>query len=103
VRESVNSFMSAISRIRLQKSFKSPLAFVSSSGVLIDLSLAALAPVPVVAGYSISKAAAFNLRQSLRALLTGQGVAVHAVLLGPVEGAVKSAGQARGQSSLFPR
>jgi short-subunit dehydrogenase len=35
--------------------------------------------------YSISKAAAFALSQSLRALLAGQGVAVHAVLSGPVD------------------
>jgi len=35
--------------------------------------------------YSISKAAAFNMMQSLRALLAGQGVAVHAVFLGPID------------------
>jgi short-subunit dehydrogenase len=35
--------------------------------------------------YSISKAAAFSLSQSMRALLTGQGVRVHAVLSGPVD------------------
>ena len=36
-------------------------------------------------GYSISKAAAFSLTQSLRALLAGQGVTVHAALPGPVD------------------
>ena len=35
--------------------------------------------------YSISKAAAFSLSQSLRALLAGRGVSVHAVLTGPVD------------------
>src|SRR6266566_2502907 len=35
--------------------------------------------------YSISKAAAFSLTQSLRALLAGRGVRVHAVLTGPVD------------------
>jgi NAD(P)-dependent dehydrogenase (short-subunit alcohol dehydrogenase family) len=35
--------------------------------------------------YSISKAAAFSLSQSLRALLAGQGVTVHDVLAGPVD------------------
>jgi NAD(P)-dependent dehydrogenase (short-subunit alcohol dehydrogenase family) len=41
--------------------------------------------LPVIPSYSISKAAAFNLTQSLRALLAGQGVSVHAVVLGPVD------------------
>ena len=49
------------------------------------LSLAALASVPVIPAYSISKAAAFSLTQSLRALLAGRGVSVHAVLTGPVD------------------
>jgi NAD(P)-dependent dehydrogenase (short-subunit alcohol dehydrogenase family) len=35
--------------------------------------------------YSISKAAAFSLTQSLRAFLAGQGVRVHGVLAGPVD------------------
>ena len=41
--------------------------------------------MPVLPAYSISKAAAFSLTQSLRALLAGQGVRVHAVLTGPVD------------------
>ena len=49
------------------------------------LSLAALAPVPVIPGYSISKAAALSMTQSLRSSLAGRGVAVHAVFLGPVD------------------
>ena len=49
------------------------------------LSVAAFAPVPIVPAYSISKAAAFSLSQSLRALLAGRGVSVHAVLAGPVD------------------
>ncbi len=47
--------------------------------------LAALAALPVIPAYSISKAAAFNMTQSLRALLAGQGVTVHAVVLGPID------------------
>ncbi len=62
-----------------------PLLKRSKGAIVNNLSLAALAPVPVVPGYSISKAAAFNLTLSLRALLTGQGVAVHAVFLGPID------------------
>ncbi|MDQ3786949.1 MAG: SDR family NAD(P)-dependent oxidoreductase, partial [Actinomycetota bacterium] len=49
------------------------------------LSLAAVAAVPISPAYSISKAAAFSLTQSLRATLAGQGVGVHAVLPGPVD------------------
>jgi short-subunit dehydrogenase len=45
----------------------------------------ALAPVPLTPAYSISKAAAFSLTQSLRALLAGRGVRVHAVLTGPTD------------------
>jgi NAD(P)-dependent dehydrogenase (short-subunit alcohol dehydrogenase family) len=57
-----------------------------SRGTIVNvLSLAALAPVPLDPTYSISKAAAFSLTQSLRAALAGRGVAVHAVLAGPVD------------------
>ncbi len=57
-----------------------------SRGALVNVgSVTALAALPVVPAYSISKAAVFNLTQSLRALLAGQGVSVHAVLAGPVD------------------
>ncbi len=57
-----------------------------SRGAIVNvLSLAALASVPVIPAYSMSKAAAFSLSQSLRALLVAQGVSVHAVLAGPVD------------------
>ena len=45
----------------------------------------ALAPLPLTPAYSISKAAAFSLTQSLRAVLAGRGVSVHAVLTGPTD------------------
>ena len=41
--------------------------------------------MPFSPAYSISKAAAFSPSQSLRALLAGRGVRVHAVLTGPVD------------------
>jgi len=57
-----------------------------SRGAIVNVSsLAALASVPVMPAYSISKAAAFSLSQALRALLAEQGVSVHAVLAGPVD------------------
>jgi short-subunit dehydrogenase len=46
----------------------------SKGAIVNNLSLAGLAPLPIIPSYSISKAAAFNLTQSLRALLAGEGV-----------------------------
>ena len=62
-----------------------PLLKRSKGAIVNNLSLMALAPLPAVPAYSISKAAAFNMTQSLRALLAGQGVTVHGVFLGPVD------------------
>ena len=63
-----------------------PPALTRSAGAIVNnVSLAALAPIPLTPAYSISKAAAFSLTQSLRILLAGQGVRVHAVLTGPVD------------------
>jgi NAD(P)-dependent dehydrogenase (short-subunit alcohol dehydrogenase family) len=62
-----------------------PLLKRSKGAIVNNLSLVALAPLPVVPAYSISKAAAFNMTQSLRALLASQGVTVHGVFLGPVD------------------
>ena len=62
-----------------------PLLTRSRGAIVNHLSLAALAAVPFSPAYSISKAAAFSLTQSLRTLLVGRGVRVHAVLTGPVD------------------
>jgi len=62
-----------------------PLLKRSKGAILNNLSLAGLAPLPIIPSYSTSKAAALNLTQSLRALLASQGVTVHAVVLGPVD------------------
>jgi NAD(P)-dependent dehydrogenase (short-subunit alcohol dehydrogenase family) len=62
-----------------------PLLIRSRGAIVNNLSLNALAPLPIIPSYSISKAAAFNLTQSLRALLAGRGVRVHAVLTGPTD------------------
>jgi len=62
-----------------------PLLRRSKGAIVNNLSLAALAALPIVPAYSISKAAAFNMTQSLRAFLAGQGVTVHAVILGPID------------------
>jgi len=61
-------------------------ALIRSKGAIVNnLSVTALAPLPLIPSYSISKAAAFSLTQSLRAFLAGQGVRVHAVLTGPTD------------------
>jgi len=55
-------------------------------GAIVNvLSVTALAALPFIPAYSISRAAAFSLSQSLRALLAGQGLSVHAVLTGYVD------------------
>ncbi len=62
-----------------------PLLIRSQGAIVNGLSLASFASVPVMSAYSVSKAAAFSLTQSLRALLAGHGVRVHAVLTGPTD------------------
>jgi NAD(P)-dependent dehydrogenase (short-subunit alcohol dehydrogenase family) len=62
-----------------------PLLTRSHGAVVNILSVNAFAPLPLIPAYSISKAAAFNLTQSLRTLLAGPGVGVHAVLTGFVD------------------
>jgi NAD(P)-dependent dehydrogenase (short-subunit alcohol dehydrogenase family) len=60
-------------------------ALTRSGGAIVNIgSIAALAPIPITPAYSVSKAAAFNLAQSLRALLARR-VRVHSVLSGPVD------------------
>jgi NAD(P)-dependent dehydrogenase (short-subunit alcohol dehydrogenase family) len=61
-------------------------SLMRTRGAIVNvLSVTALASLPIIPAYSISKAAAFSLTQSLRSLLAGRGVRVHAVLTGPVD------------------
>lgn len=62
-----------------------PLLKRSNGAVINNISISALAALPISPGYSISKAAALSMTQSLRALLRGKGVTVHAVLTGLVD------------------
>ncbi len=62
-----------------------PLLTRSRGAIVNNVLLMAFAPLPLTPAYSISKAAAFNLTQSLRALLAGRGVRVHAALTGPTD------------------
>jgi NAD(P)-dependent dehydrogenase (short-subunit alcohol dehydrogenase family) len=61
-------------------------ALTRSQGTIVNnVSMMAFAPFPLTPAYAVSKAAAFNLTQSLRALLAARGVKVHAVLTGPTD------------------
>jgi hypothetical protein len=62
-----------------------PLLKRSKGAIVNNISTVALAALPIMPGYSISKAAALSMTQSLRALLPSQGVTVHATLTGPVD------------------
>jgi len=62
-----------------------PLLTRSHGAVVNVVSLSAVAAVPVMPAYSVSKAASLSVTQSQRALLTRQGVSVHAVLPGPID------------------
>lgn len=95
-------------------------SLTSRRGAVVNVvSLGALAAVPVLPAYSVSKAAALSLTQSLRALLAGGGVSVHAVLPGPIDTDMVRAleipktppedvacatldGVARGEEEIFP-
>lgn len=57
----------------------------AQGSVVNVLSLGAIAPVPVLPAYAVSKAAAASLTQSQRALLLTGGVSVHGVYAGPID------------------
>ena len=61
-------------------------ALTRSHGAVVNIvSLGAVAAVPVLPAYSVSKAASLSLTQSLRALLAARGVSVYAVMPGPID------------------
>jgi NAD(P)-dependent dehydrogenase (short-subunit alcohol dehydrogenase family) len=62
-----------------------PLLTRSQGAVVNVISDSALTPVPFVPAYSMSKAAAFSLTQSMRALWAARGVSVHAAMAGPID------------------
>ena len=62
-----------------------PLLKRSGGAVVNVLSVAGIGALPIIPAYSISKAAAASMTQSLRVLLAGEGVTVHAVFPGPID------------------
>ncbi|MEU0502128.1 SDR family NAD(P)-dependent oxidoreductase [Nocardia sp. NPDC005998] len=62
-----------------------PLLTRSQGAIVNNISMNGIAAFPLVPGYSVSKAAAFSMTQSLRAQLADQGIRVHAALTGPTD------------------
>ena len=62
-----------------------PLLARAQGAIVNVVSLSGFTAVPVLPAYSISKAGAFSLTQSVRALTAEQGVSVHAVMGGPID------------------
>lgn len=56
-----------------------------AAAIINMLSVAALASLPMLGGYSASKAAAFSITQALRGELGKKGISVHAVLAGTID------------------
>ncbi|HET8825889.1 MAG TPA: SDR family NAD(P)-dependent oxidoreductase [Terriglobales bacterium] len=70
--------------LRMTQAFL-PLLKRSKGAIINNLSMVGIAALPLIPSYSISKAAALNMTQSLRAILASSGVTVHSVVLGPVD------------------
>ncbi len=71
--------------LNVSRAFASALE-ANGGGALVNiLSAAALMNVPLLGGYSMSKAAALSLTQSLRALLAAQKTLVAAAIIGSVD------------------
>lgn len=70
--------------LRMTQAFL-PLLKQSKGDIVNNLSIVALGSLPIIPSYSISKAAALSMTQSLRALLASDGVRVHSVFLGPID------------------
>lgn len=62
-----------------------PALSAARGAVLNILSTSSFANMPLMPGYSVSKAAAFSLTQGLRAHLANQGVRVQAAIIGVVD------------------
>ena len=76
--------VNVIGSLNMVHAFLPPLT--QSRGAIVNiLSLVAVAPLPIIPSYSISKAAALSMTQSLRAYLEPKGVTVHGVFVGPTD------------------
>ncbi len=98
----------------------SPVIERNGGGAIVNIaSVVSLASMPALAGYNASKAALWNLSQSLRGSLAGRNIAVHTVFPGPIDtdmaaeitfaktspadaAAAIVAGVAAGEEDIFP-
>ncbi len=71
--------------LHMARAFAPQLAAGQPAAIVNVLTVAALASMPALGGYSASKAAAWSLTQALRGELRGRGVAVHAAFPGPID------------------
>ncbi len=71
--------------LNMARAFAPVLATNTPAAMVNVLSVVSLASMPMIGGYSASKAAAFSLTQGIRKRLSEQGIAVHAVFPGPID------------------
>ena len=71
--------------LHMARAFAPQLIASKHAAIVNVLSVAAMASMPALGGYSASKAAAWSLTQALRGELRGKGVAVHAAFPGPID------------------
>lgn len=76
--------VNALGPLRMTLAFL-PLLIRSKGSIVNILSMTSIAAFPQLPGYSMSKAAALSLTQSLRALLAPKGVTVYGVIPGLVD------------------
>lgn len=62
-----------------------PKLIEAKGAIVANITMNAFAAFPLVASYSVAKAAVFSMMQSLRTILAPQGVSVHAILTGTVD------------------
>jgi short-subunit dehydrogenase len=71
--------------LRMTQAFVPVIAANGGGAILNVESILALAPIPALAGYCASKAAAHSMTTSLRALVADKHISVHALLPGPID------------------
>ena len=71
--------------LRMMRAFVPILEGKASPALVNVVSITSLQGVPIHSGYSASKAAAYSATQSVRIELAKRGIAVHAVLPGPID------------------
>lgn len=71
--------------LRMMRAFVPVLESKTDPAIANVLSITAFTGLPLHAGYSASKAAAFSTAQCMRIELAGRGIAVHTINPGPIE------------------